>query len=281
MKRAAWMAGLTLCVLWGAGPGRAAEEPLRFAFHQGETLTYRVALAGDGTGTGGGYSGTWEGTVVLKVAKLQADGTALIRVTTSGTGRIRMGGETMDFDQEPVPDVIAVVKPDGAIAALRDTAGKPTSLIQQSGLNILSAPVAIRSYAVGSYALFGLVLGKGAEQKWTGSLRHETAHSQRVPVTDLSNAEVTLSSAPVTYTRGAATECDGHPCVNIAATTVLCPQSNNPGSIFPATFCFDTVNGQLRSLKAHAKAPSGGGGISYTVDLMEGAGGDGGRGGSE
>jgi hypothetical protein len=165
-----------------------------------------------------------------------------------------------------------VVKPDGSIAALRDTAGRPTSLIRESGLNILSAPVAIRSYAVGSYALFGLVLGKGSEQKWTGSLKHETAHSERVPVNDLSDMKVTLSSAPVTYTRGAATECDGHPCVTITATTVIYPEKNNPGSIFPGTFCFDAANGRLLSLKAHAKAPSGGGGINYTVELAEGKG---------
>jgi hypothetical protein len=272
MRRVAWVAGLALCALWAAGAGRAAERPLRFAFHQGETLTYRVALAGDGTGKGGAYSGTWEGTVVLKVAQVQPDGTALIRVTTSGTGRIQMGGETMDFDEGPVPDVIAVAKPDGSIAALRDTAGKPTSLIHQGGLNILSAPGAIRSYAIGSYALFGLVLGKGSEQKWTGSLKHETAHSERVPVNDLSNMEVTLSSAPVTYTRGAAAECDGHPCLNITATTVIYPEKNNPSSIFPGTFCFDAANGRLLSLKAHAKAPSGGGGINYTVELVEGKG---------
>lgn len=270
MKRIAWIAGLALCVLWVTGPGWAAERPLRLAFQKGETLTYRVALTGEGTGSEGVYSGTWEGTVTLKVYQLQADGTALIRVSTSGKGRMQMGSDTMDLDQEPIADVIAVVKPDGTIAALRDTAGQPTSLLQQDGLNILSAPVAIRSYALGSYALFGLLLGNGSQQKWTGSLKHETGRSDRVPVGDPSNMTVTLSSAPVSYTRGEAAECNGHPCVNITATTVVYPEKGNTATIFPGTFCFDAANGRLLSMKARAKAPSGGGGISYSVALVEG-----------
>ena len=196
----------------------AAKAPL-FLFHKGEKLTYDLGA--------GRESSDWR--VVLRVLSVRDDGTAEIDSTIAGHR------------------VIIVVKPNGQIARLQDTNGRPTTFARKPPDTKAKAAVLLdlpQMAVAGTYTLFGLQLparlpGRGGH--WTGYQKEEF-------IAGLSpHFKVGIKDVSATYTYEGPRMYKGRDCL------VFVGRTRAYGATSPRRFYFDNAKGQLVGCEVQEK----------------------------
>jgi hypothetical protein len=238
------LAACGFCLFVVPAVGAAASAP-QFVFHKGEKLTYTVSQKMGGAGKSGSYSANLNGKAVLRVLSVQADGTAKVEMTTTGSGRMASGGESMALTNKRPQSVVVVVKPNGAIAQLLNAAGKQTSFVQGMA-DMMDAGALTQVPIIATYALFGLCLPDklpGPGGKWTGYHQSESATSP-----DGKTWKAQLKRTPVSFKFLGQRNYKGQAC--LAFAYVLPADRGGAKTGIPTTAYFDAAKGRLVALES-------------------------------
>jgi hypothetical protein len=232
----------TPLLLWGdAAP--------RFRFREGQVLTYKTEQHGTQRDKSGELKSSLEGTIVLRVLKVKADGTADVKATVSGQGSILSAGEAVKLKGGAPREVVMTVRPDGSIVGLKTTRGARytfASLWEEE--EIAGRDAVLTGFAM-SYALFGLNLPKQlppAGGKWTGYQKQEQMKGS--DLSDMSKMEFSLSQVPIAYTYKGSKKYQGRTCLVFAYT-----QTDMSGRSAPHTIYFDAAEGVIVGREMHLK----------------------------
>jgi hypothetical protein len=240
---------LAVCVLAAA----SSQSGPRFVFQKGDVLTYQVHCSMKGTSATGGekaaYASALEGKLVLTVQSVRADGTAEVKLTATGKGKITMADETMPLDEEPASPLIAVVKPNGAIVELRDERGEKTGLLQ-SMENLFGASTQIQTLLIFNYTLFGLQLP--AKLPAPGKSYAGTYKQEHGTGADFDSMKIQLQNVPQKFVYKGPGKYEGRDCL-VFTCEMKASGPQNTGISIPTTFYFDDKEGRLLAVEQHAK----------------------------
>ena len=248
------MAGVCFVLLFSQVV-QATAAPVGFTFRKGEKLTYAVELRTSGSAAGKGtYKGDLSGEAVFEALKVRPDGTAEVKMTCSGKGKMVAGSESVAYEETPVAPILLLVKPNGTISEFRDLNGHKTYLIK-AGFDLLNAGVGLRMYLVGMYTVFGLQLPSKTPApggKWTGA--HKTEHgSGSGEGFDLSKMKVELESEPIVFHLAGTNEYHEVACLTISSpSAVRFDMPGNPHGV-TGTWYFDAANGRVVGFESYLK----------------------------
>jgi hypothetical protein len=261
MKRL--MPAVFLVLLFSAAV-QAAPTPVRFTFRKGEKLTYAIdlhlsarAAAKDTSPLSGksAYRGDLSGEAVLETLEVKADGTAVVKLSCSGKGKMFAGSESIDYTDTPPQPLLMVVRPDGTLLEFRTPKGQKTGLMQAGGLDLLSAGATFQMYLAGSYTVFGLQLPPKTPvpgEKWTGAHQKEE-YTGGGEDFDVSKMKLELKSEPIVFNLTATTKYHDVPCLTITSpTAVRFDMAGNPHGV-PGTWYFDAAQGRVVGFESHLK----------------------------
>jgi len=265
------MAGL-LFVLLLSQAAQATAAPVGFTFRKGEKLTYAVDLRTSGSAPGKGtYESDLSGEAVFETLKVRPDGTAEVRMTCSGKGKMVAGSGSLAYEETAVAPILLLVKPDGAISEFRDLNGHKTYLIK-AGFDLLNAGAGLRMYLVGTYTMFGLQLPSKTPApggKWTGA--HKAEHGSGAGGGfDLSKMKVELKSEPILFSLAGTSKYHEVACLTISSpSAVRFDMPGNPHGV-AGTWYFDAASGRVVGFESHLKQwGTDKVDFDYTVSLTE------------
>lgn len=244
---------LCCAMLASCGSAAASQAAPRFVFKKGDVLTYEVRTNAKGVSTMGGeeaaYASVLEGKLVLSVQSVRADGTAQVKLTATGQGKMTMGDETTPLDEGPASPLILVVNPNGAIVGLRDEQGNKTSFLQ-SLKDLFAAPTQIQLLWMANYALFGLQLPErlpAAGKTFTGTYKDEHGAGS-----DFESMKVQLRNVSQMIVYKGLGKHEGHDCL-VFTCNMKGPGPQDSGISVPTSFYFDDKAGRLLAVEQHAK----------------------------
>jgi len=224
-------------------------------------MTYTVSQKmGGAAGKSGSYSADLNGKAVLRVLSVQTDGTAKVEMTTTGTGRMAVSGQSMPLSSKRPQHIVLVVKPNGAILQLLDAAGNKTSF-SQGMENMMDAGALAQVPIISTYALFGLYLSSKLPTpggKWTGYHQTESATS---PGGQTWNVQ--LKRTPVSFTFLGQRTFKGQ---SRLAFAYALPADRGGAKVgIPTTAYFDAAKGRLVALESKLSDAVGKVNISVTL----------------